>query len=65
MVYALRYIYGLGLTSSRQIVETLKIDPAKHAEDLTGDELAQITGMLQEKYILRRSAPKLHRISGV
>ncbi|MGI6086427.1 MAG: 30S ribosomal protein S13 [Kiritimatiellia bacterium] len=52
VVYALRYIYGLGLTSSRQIVETLKIDPAKHAEDLTGDELAQITGMLQEKYVL-------------
>ena len=30
----------------------MKIDPAKHAEDLTGDELAQITGMLQEKYVL-------------
>lgn len=52
VVYALRYIYGLGLTSSRKIIETLKIDPAKHAEDLTGDELAQITGMLQEKYVL-------------
>jgi len=52
VVYALRYIYGVGLTRAQHIAATLKIDPAKNADDLTGEELTRITGMLQEKYVL-------------
>ncbi len=52
VVYALRYIYGVGLTRAQHIAAVLKIDPAKHADDLTGEELTRITGMLQEKYVL-------------
>ncbi|MCA1807927.1 MAG: 30S ribosomal protein S13 [Kiritimatiellia bacterium] len=50
--YSLRYVYGLGLTRAKSIVSSLGIDPDKRADDLTGDELNRITGVLQEKYVL-------------
>ncbi len=52
VTYALRYIYGIGLTRAQHIVDSLQIDPAKHADDLTADELTRITNMLQEQYVL-------------
>ena len=34
--YALRYIYGVGPTRAKELVERLKISPAKKADELTG-----------------------------
>ncbi len=70
VVYALRYIYGVGLTRAQHIVASLKIDPAKRADDLTGDELTRITGVLQEKYVLegdlrREVAQNIRRLISV
>ncbi|NLB55073.1 MAG: 30S ribosomal protein S13 [Lentisphaerae bacterium] len=48
--YALRYIYGIGPTSSDKIVELAEISPDKKADDLTGDEITRITAVLQEHY---------------
>jgi len=48
--YALRYIYGIGPASARHIVDELKIDPARKADELTDDEVARISTMLQSKY---------------
>ena len=48
--YALRYIYGIGPASARHIVEALKIDPARKADELTDDEMARISTMLQSDY---------------
>ena len=50
--YALRYIYGIGPTLSREVVEKAKLDPAKKADDLTDEEVARIIGVLQSGYRL-------------
>jgi small subunit ribosomal protein S13 len=50
--YSLRYIYGIGLTRAQGIVHKAKIDPAKRADDLSAEELARITAILQEGFVL-------------
>ena len=50
--YALRYIYGIGPKFSDDILAEASIDPAKRAKDLTGEEISEIAGILDSKYIL-------------
>jgi small subunit ribosomal protein S13 len=50
--YALRYIYGVGPTRSKQLVDQMKIDPATKADDLTGEEIAKLSKLLQEDYVV-------------
>jgi small subunit ribosomal protein S13 len=47
---ALRYIYGIGPFLANQICERSGVDPSKRARDLNEDELAKITGMLDNDY---------------
>jgi small subunit ribosomal protein S13 len=42
MDIALTYIFGIGRTSARRILEAAKVDLAKKSEDLTDDEIAAI-----------------------
>lgn len=44
--YALRYLYGIGLSSARKIVSEQKIDPSKKADELTDEEISRITQAL-------------------
>ncbi len=46
--YALRYIYGVGLSRAQKIVKQAKIDPEKRARDLTSQEINQIQKLLEE-----------------
>ncbi len=39
---SLRYIYGIGPTSARHIVDQAQVDGAKKARDLTDDEVTRI-----------------------
>jgi small subunit ribosomal protein S13 len=48
--YALRYIYGIGPKLALEIVEKAELDGAKKADDLTDDEIARITNLLQTEY---------------
>ena len=48
--YALRYIHGIGPARAREIVAACKIDAAKHADDLTPDEIRDLTTYMQENY---------------
>lgn len=48
--YSLTYLYGIGLTSSRRILEKAKIDLNKRAKSLTNDELSRIQGVLEKEY---------------
>ena len=48
--YALRYIYGIGPARAAQILVETKINPAKHADDLTPDELRSIIANVQGLY---------------
>ena len=50
--YALRYIYGIGPAKAKEIVEKLKLDPAKKADDLTSAEIAELSRLLQEQYVV-------------
>ncbi len=50
--YALTYIYGLGLTTSREVIEKAKLDPAMKADDLTDEQVTAITKVLREEYVI-------------
>lgn len=68
--YALRYIYGIGLSRAQDIVRKANIDPAKRADNLTAEEMARITGIIQEGYILegdlrREVAQNVRRLIGI
>ena len=50
---ALRYIYGLGPSNSRVILEKAKIDPGLRAKNLDEQQLSQIVHAIQEgKYVI-------------
>ncbi len=50
---ALRYIYGLGPTTSNEILARANIQPSIRAKDLTEQQLSQIVHAIQEgKYVI-------------
>ena len=68
--YSLRYIYGIGLSRAQDIVKKANIDPAKRADNLTAEEMARITGIIQEGYVLegdlrREVAQNIRRLIGI
>ena len=46
---ALTYIYGIGRSLSNKILQTAGIDPDARAKDLTEEEIAKITGVIQKE----------------
>ena len=50
MEYALTYIYGIGLTTSRKILDATGIDCNKRVHELTDAEAAVIRKEIQENY---------------
>ncbi|KAF1681822.1 MULTISPECIES: 30S ribosomal protein S13 [Veillonella] len=46
----LTYIYGIGLTLSKEILEKTGINPDTRVRDLTEDEVAKIRALLDEEY---------------
>lgn len=52
IAYSLRYVYGIGLFRAQDIVKKANIDPSKRSDDLTAEELARITAIIQEGYVL-------------
>jgi len=59
IAYALRYIYGIGPAKALEIIERVAIDPQLKANDLSPEQIAQITKLLQNDFVvegdLRRS----------
>src|SRR5215813_11769184 len=50
---ALRYVYGIGPTNSKQILARASIDPGIRAKDLTEQQLSQIVHAIQDgKYVI-------------
>ena len=47
---ALTYIYGIGLTSSRKILEATGVDPDTRAKDLTEEEVAKLRDEIENNY---------------
>jgi small subunit ribosomal protein S13 len=49
---SLRYLYGIGPTLARQIIDRLKLNPSTRANQLTADEIARINALLQAEYTI-------------
>ncbi|HQR43294.1 MAG TPA: 30S ribosomal protein S13 [Gemmatales bacterium] len=47
---SLRYLYGIGPTTSIQICQRLNIDPQRRARDLGDDEIARIAKLLENEF---------------
>lgn len=47
---ALTYIFGIGLASSKRILNEAKISPDKRAKDLTEQETAQLAAIIQKGF---------------
>lgn len=47
---ALRHIYGLGPTLTRQICERTRVDPARKVRDLTDEEVARLRELIGREY---------------
>jgi small subunit ribosomal protein S13 len=50
--YALTYIYGLGLATSREVIAKAGLDPAKKADDLNDADITKIGAILREDYTI-------------
>ena len=48
---SLPYIYGIGLTRSREVLKQANIDCNRRAKDLTDEEISRITSIIQSNYI--------------
>ena len=47
---ALTYIYGIGHTSAKKILDTTGIDPDTRAKDLTEDQVASLRDVIENHY---------------
>jgi small subunit ribosomal protein S13 len=50
ILYALPYVYGLGLSLSKKILEAAKIDAKKLTKDLTAEELDRVKNIVEKEY---------------
>lgn len=52
LTISLRYLFGIGPSLSRQIIERLRLNPNMRANKLSADEVAKITSLLQAEYTI-------------
>src|SRR4029079_9656984 len=67
---ALRYIRGLGPTTSIEVCEKLNIDPLRRAKELSDDEVARIAVLLDRDYLVegplrRQEAGNVQRLKEI
>ncbi|MBQ0104517.1 MAG: 30S ribosomal protein S13 [Armatimonadetes bacterium] len=65
--YGLTYIYGIGLTSSRKILETAGVNPDTRVKDLSETEIRNLTNVINNSYTVegdlrREIAMKIRRL---
>jgi len=61
--YALPYIYGIGLTTSRKILKDTGIDPEKRVYELTEDEISILNKEIQSNYIVEGELRKIVQLN--
>ena len=52
VLYALRYIHGIGPAGSKSICEEADLDPTKRARDLTDEDLSHINSLIQKNHVV-------------
>ena len=50
ILYGLQYIYGIGMTTSVDVLEKAKVDPKKKVAELTEEDVAEIRAVLTADY---------------
>jgi small subunit ribosomal protein S13 len=50
LLYALPYIYGIGLSLARKILEITKVNPDKRTDDLTESEINALREEIEKNY---------------
>ena len=50
--YALTYVYGLGLATSREVIAKAGLDPAKKADDLTDEDVTKLGAVIRGEYTI-------------
>jgi len=50
VVFALRYLYGIGPTAARIITEATQVNPEKRVKDLTEEELGKLAAFIQQNF---------------
>lgn len=48
--YSLQYIFGIGKTKAKDILEQANVDPTKQTTDLNEDQVAAIRSIIQSDY---------------
>jgi small subunit ribosomal protein S13 len=48
--YSLRYIYGIGHTTAKDVCEKAKLDPAMKADDMKDEDIQRLIAVLQSDY---------------
>ena len=59
---SLGYLYGIGQSSARKILQQANISPDVRAKDLTEDEISRVAGIIQKEY---RTEGTLRRELGI
>jgi len=52
LLVALTYIYGVGHTSARKIVQDLSLNPDVRARDLSDDDVARLAAHIESNYVV-------------
>jgi small subunit ribosomal protein S13 len=72
IIIALQYIYGIGPTTAREIIEKLKgqVLPYTKVKDLTGSQVGLISSIIQKEYkvegeLKREISQNIHRYSEI
>lgn len=50
VAYSLPYIYGVGLSSAKKILQRANVNPDTHAKDLTPQEINRIRDIIEKNY---------------
>ena len=61
--YALPYIYGIGLTTSRRILKDTGIDPNKRVYELSEEEISTLNKEIQTNYIVEGELRKIVQLN--
>ncbi len=49
---SLPYLYGIGRVTAKKILADAKIDPSRRAKELSDEEIAKLTGIIQNNYLI-------------
>lgn len=50
ILYSLPYLYGIGLTTARTVLQSAGVDPKKLASELTAEEISKIQKVIEGGY---------------